>query len=61
MLRGVLTILALSQAAKYTIGLAVVFFVAFPILAHGLIAFAAAQVASEREENRRFREGLDER
>lgn len=60
MLPPVLTILALSQAAKYTIGLGVVFFVAFPALAHGLIGFAAAQIASEREENRRYREGLDE-
>lgn len=59
MLPRVLTILALSTAAKYTIGLVVVFFVAFPLLAHGLIAFAAAQVASEREENRRFRENID--
>lgn len=58
MLPAVLTILALSTAAKYTIGLAGVFFVAFPLLAHGLIAVAAARVAAEREENRRFREGL---
>lgn len=60
MLPAVLTILALSTATKYTIGLAVVFFVAFPLLAHGLIAYAAAQIASEREDNRMLREGLDD-
>jgi hypothetical protein len=52
--------LALDYAAKTTIALAVVFFVVFPLLAHGLLAHAAAQIASEREENRRYREGLDD-
>ncbi len=60
MLRDVLT-LALSMAWKNTLGLGIVFFVAFPALAHGLIAYAAAQVAAEREENRRYREGLDDK
>jgi len=59
MLRDV-SVLALSLAWKNTLGLAIVFFVVFPALAHGLIVFAAAQVASEREQNRRFREGLDD-
>jgi phage shock protein PspC (stress-responsive transcriptional regulator) len=53
-------VLALDYAAKTTIALAVVFFVVFPALAHGLIVYAAAQVASEREQNRRYREGLDD-
>lgn len=44
-------------ATKSTIGLVVVFFVVFPILAQGLIAFAIAQVAGERAENQRFAEG----
>jgi phage shock protein PspC (stress-responsive transcriptional regulator) len=52
--------LALSHAAKNTIALGVVFFVVFPALAHGLIVYAAAQIASEREQNRRYREGLDD-
>jgi hypothetical protein len=60
MLRPVTTVLALSMAWKYTIGLGAVFFVAFPAILHGLIVYAAAQVASERDENRRYREGLDE-
>jgi hypothetical protein len=59
MLQPVTTIIAMSYAAKVTIALAVVFFVIFPALAQGLIAFAIGQVAGERAENRRFREGLD--
>jgi len=55
----VLSVLALSFAAKNTIALVVVFFVVFPALAHGLIVYAAAQIAAEREQNRRYREGLD--
>ena len=48
--------LALS-ATSATIGLGVTFFVVFPILAQGLIAFAIAQVMGERAENERFRVG----
>jgi hypothetical protein len=40
-----------SQEWTDTIGLVVVFFVGFPLLAHGLIAFAAAQGLGERREN----------
>ena len=46
-------ILALT-AVKATIGLVVVFFVVFPILAQGLLAFAAAQALGERAENERW-------
>ena len=46
-------ILALT-AVKATIGLVVVFFVVFPILAQGLIAFAAAQAMGERAQNERY-------
>ena len=48
----------LDQAAKATIALVVVFYVVFPILAQGLIAFAVIQALAERAENlenRRFR------
>jgi hypothetical protein len=41
-------------ALSATLGLVVVFFVVFPLLAHGLIAFAVAQVLGEREDNRDY-------
>ena len=43
--------IALS-ALQATLGLVVVFFVVFPLLAHGLLAFTIAQVLGERAENR---------
>jgi hypothetical protein len=43
-------VLALSDFAA-TFGLVVVFFVVFPILVQGLIAFAAAQALGEKAEN----------
>jgi hypothetical protein len=49
-------VLALS-AWKATFGLVVVFFVAFPLLAHGLIGFAVAQALGERRENLEYLEG----
>ena len=49
-------VLALS-AVKATFGLVIVFFVAFPLLAHGLIGFAVAQSLGEREENLEYLEG----
>jgi hypothetical protein len=49
-------IVALS-ATQATLGLVVVFFVVFPLLAHGLIAFSIAQVLGERQENREFESG----
>jgi uncharacterized membrane protein YqgA involved in biofilm formation len=50
------TLLALT-AFKATFGLVVVFFVIFPILVQGLIAFAAAQAFGERQENLEYLEG----
>ncbi len=46
-----LDLFALDAAAKATIALIAVFGVVFPALATGLIAFAAAQAAAERQEN----------
>jgi hypothetical protein len=37
-----------------TFGLVVVFFVIFPVLAQGLIAFAIAQAIGERGENQEY-------
>jgi hypothetical protein len=37
-----------------TFGLVVVFFVIFPVLAQGLIAFAIAQALGERAENEEY-------
>jgi hypothetical protein len=50
-LPGVLELFALDAAAKATIALIAVFGVVFPALAGGLIAFAAAQAAAERQQN----------
>ena len=44
---------ALSSVAA-TLGLVVVFFVVFPVLVQGLIAFAVAQVLGERSENQEY-------
>ena len=49
-------LLAVSNAVKIDIGLIGVFFVLFPVLAQGLIAFAAAQAVVEKRENDRFLE-----
>ena len=46
-------VLGLSAWAA-TFGLVVVFFVIFPVLAQGLIAFAVAQVLGEREDNEEY-------
>jgi hypothetical protein len=43
-------VLALTSVSA-TIGLIIVFFVIFPVLVQGLIAFAIAQVLGERAEN----------
>ena len=45
--------LALS-AFESTFGLVVVFFIVFPVLVQGLIAFALAQVIGERAENQEY-------
>jgi hypothetical protein len=44
---------ALSSVAA-TLGLVVIFFIVFPVLAQGLIAFAVAQVLGERAENQEY-------
>jgi hypothetical protein len=49
-------ILALT-ATKATIGLVIVFFVIFPALAQGVIAFAIAQVLGERKQNQDYAAG----
>ena len=50
-LRAMLELFALDDAAKATIALIAVFGVVFPALVTGLIAFAIAQAAAERQDN----------
>ncbi len=45
---------AASEALAMTLGIVLVFFVAFPLLAHGLIGFAIAQVIGEKRENEEY-------
>lgn len=47
-------------ATKATLGLVVVFFVAFPALAHVLIGVAVAQVMGEKAANESYREGRED-
>ncbi len=49
-------VLAVSNAVLIDIGLIGVFFVLFPVIAQGLIAFAAAQAFAEKRENDKFLE-----
>lgn len=42
---------AISVAAQMTLGLVGVFFVFFPLLVNVLLAFIAAQVLGERQDN----------
>ena len=51
------TVLAASPSWEATLGLVGVFFILFPLLAHGLIAFAVAQVFGERRENQEYEHG----
>ncbi len=46
-------VIALSSVAA-TLGLVVVFFVIFPVLVQGLIAFAVAQGFGERADNEEY-------
>jgi hypothetical protein len=46
-------VLSLS-AGSATFGLVVVFFVIFPVLVQGLIAFAIAQAMGERADNQEY-------
>lgn len=50
------TVFALSSTAA-TIGLVGVFFVLFPLLAHGLIGLAVGQSLGERRQNLEYLEG----
>lgn len=50
-------VLGLS-ALSSTLGLVVVFFVVFPAIAQGLIAFAVVQGLGERAENQAYAAGL---
>ena len=49
--RHIMVLFAVSNAIKIDIGLIAVFFVVFPAIAQGLIAFAAAQALAEKKEN----------
>lgn len=42
-----------------TLGLVFCFFILMPLLAHGLLGFAVAQVLGERQANQRFERGED--
>jgi len=42
-----------SEATLFTLGLVGIFFVLFPLLVQGLIAYAVAQALGERAENQR--------
>ena len=53
---GAAMVLAVSNAVKIDIGLIGVFFVLFPVLVQGLIAFAAAGAYAEKRENDRYLE-----
>jgi hypothetical protein len=50
-----LTLLAMSEAAKTTIAGAAVWLVGFPILVQGLIVYAVIQARGEAAANRRHR------
>jgi succinate dehydrogenase/fumarate reductase cytochrome b subunit len=49
-----------DAALSSTIALIVIFFVIFPVLAHGLIGLAVAVGLGEREDNRRYARGEDD-
>ncbi len=42
-----------------TIGIVGVFFVAFPLLVHGLVGYIAAQIMGERQQNQAIARGED--
>jgi hypothetical protein len=46
--------LAISEALHGTVGLVLIFFVIFPVIAQGLIAFAVIQALGERAENQKL-------
>lgn len=51
----------IAGATGDSLGIIIVFFVAFPILVNGLIAFAVAQALGERRENQAYRGRREER
>ena len=48
-------IIAMSHALRDTLGLVLIFFVVFPLIAQGLIAFAVVQGLGERAENSKLK------
>jgi hypothetical protein len=50
-----MTVIAMSHALRDTLGLVGIFFVLFPLIAQGLIAFAVAQGLGERAENEKLK------
>jgi hypothetical protein len=50
-----MTVLAISHALRDTLGLVLIFFVVFPLIAQGLIAFAVVQGLGERAENSKLK------
>jgi cytochrome bd-type quinol oxidase subunit 1 len=46
--------LATASALEWTLALIAIFFVLFPVLGLGLVAFAVAQTLGERTQNQRF-------
>ncbi len=44
---------------KDTLGIVGVFFVAFPLLVHGLVGYIAAQIIGERQQNQAYASGED--
>jgi hypothetical protein len=48
-----------GQEWRDTLGIVIVFFVAFPLLVHGLIAHIVVQVLGERRQNQALAHGED--
>jgi hypothetical protein len=44
---------------KDTLGIVGVFFIAFPLLVHGLVGYIAAQIMGERQQNQAIARGED--
>jgi hypothetical protein len=42
-----------------TLGIAGVFFIAFPLLVHGIVGYIAAQIMGERQQNQAYARGED--
>ena len=48
-----------GQEWKDTLGIVGVFFIALPLLVHGLIGYIAAQIMGERQQNQAIARGED--